>query len=80
MTDPKTRGQMQRREERPLIRIGDFLNDISSEIIQPILPLFIAQLGEAAWQWASSEGVSDGLPSILKSSGCWSDRLGKESH
>ena len=61
-----------------LLGFVSFLNDISSEIIQPILPLFIAQLGGGSMAVGLIGGVSDGLPSILKVfSGCWSDRLGK---
>jgi MFS family permease len=55
-----------------------FLCDISSEIIQPILPLFIASLGGGSMAVGLIGGISDGLPSILKVfSGCWSDRMGK---
>ena len=60
-----------------LLGFVSFLNDISSEIIQPILPLFIAQLG-GSMAVGLIGGVSDGLPSILKLlSGCYSDRLGR---
>ncbi|MGB3919736.1 MFS transporter [Methanothrix sp.] len=61
-----------------LLGFVSFLNDISSEIIQPILPLFIAQLGGGSMAVGLIGGVSDGLPSILKLlSGCYSDRLGR---
>jgi MFS family permease len=54
------------------------LNDISSEIIQPILPLFITTLGGGSLALGLIGGISDGLPSILKVfAGYWSDRLGK---
>lgn len=71
-TDAKTRMNVL------LLGVVSFLNDISSEIIQPILPLFIAQLGGGSMAVGLIGGVSDGLPSILKVlSGCWSDRLGR---
>ncbi len=61
-----------------LLGLVSFLNDISSEIIQPILPLFIAQLGGGSMAVGLIGGVSDGLPSILKVlSGCWSDHMGR---
>jgi len=71
-TDAKTRMNVL------LLGVVSFLNDISSEIIQPILPLFIAQRGGGSMAVGLIGGVSDGLPSILKVlSGCWSDRLGR---
>ncbi|MGV8175134.1 MAG: MFS transporter [Methanothrix sp.] len=61
-----------------LLGLVSLLNDISSEIIQPILPLFIASLGGGSLAVGLVGGFSDGLPSILKLfSGCWSDRLGR---
>jgi MFS family permease len=54
------------------------LNDISSEIIQPILPLFITLLGGGATVVGLIGGISDGLPSILQVfAGYWSDRWGR---
>ena len=54
------------------------LNDIGSEIIQPVLPIFIATLGGGSLAIGLIGGVSDGLPSIFKLlAGCWSDRLGR---
>jgi len=61
-----------------LLGFVSLLNDISSEIIQPVLPLFISSLGAGSLAVGLIGGISDGLPSILKIfSGCWSDRLGK---
>jgi MFS family permease len=61
-----------------LLGVVSFLNDISSEIIQPILPLFIASLGGSSLAVGLIGGISDGLPSLLKLlAGCWSDRLGR---
>ena len=72
MVDPKT--------QKNIILLGfvSLLNDISSEIIQPILPLFIASLGGGSLAIGLIGGISDGLPSILKVfAGYWSDRLGR---
>ena len=61
-----------------LLGLVSLLNDISSEIIQPVLPLFIASLGGGSMAVGLIGGISDGLPSLLKVlAGCWSDRLGK---
>lgn len=61
-----------------LLGLVSLLNDISSEIIQPILPLFIASLGGGSMAVGLIGGISDGLPSILKVfAGYWSDRLGR---
>ncbi len=67
-------------EKRNIYLLGlvSLLNDASSEIIQPILPLFIASLGAGGIAIGLIGGLSDGLPSLLKVvSGCWSDRLGR---
>lgn len=64
---------------RNIVLLGfvSLLNDISSEIIQPILPLFITSLGGGGLALGLVGGISDGLPSILKIfAGYWSDRLG----
>ena len=61
-----------------LLGFVSLLNDISSEIIQPILPLFIASLGGGSLAVGLIGGISDGLPSLLKvMAGYGSDRLGK---
>ncbi len=72
MSDPKT--------SKNILLLGfvSLLNDISSEIIQPILPLFIASLGGSSLAVGLIGGISDGLPSLLKIlAGYGSDRLGK---
>lgn len=72
MTDPKAGKNIL------LLGFVSLLNDISSEIIQPILPLFITSLGGGAVAVGLIGGISDGLPSILQVFvGYWSDRWGK---
>ncbi|MDM7934431.1 MAG: MFS transporter [Methanothrix sp.] len=61
-----------------LLGLVSLLNDISSEIIQPILPLLITSLGGGSLAVGLIGGLSDGLPSLLQLvSGYWSDRTGK---
>jgi MFS family permease len=72
VSDPKTRKNIL------LLGFVSLLNDISSEIIQPILPIFITAIGGGSLAVGLIGGVSDGLPSLLKIiAGCWSDRLGR---
>lgn len=61
-----------------LLGIVSFLNDISSEMIIPILPMFITALGGAGLIVGLIGGLQDSISSILKVlSGYWSDRVGK---
>jgi MFS family permease len=61
-----------------LLGIVSFLNDLSSEMIFPILPLFITTLGGAGLIVGLIGGLQDSISSILKVlSGYWSDRTGK---
>ena len=61
-----------------LLGLVSFLNDISSEIIQPVLPLFLSSLGGGSIAVGLVGGSSEGLPSLIKLfSGCWSDRIGR---
>ena len=61
-----------------LLGIVSFLNDLSSEMIIPILPMFITALGGAVWIVGLIGGLQDSISSILKVlSGYWSDRLGR---
>lgn len=72
MSDPKS--------SKNILLLGfvSLLNDISSEIIQPVLPIFIASLGGSSLAVGLIGGISDGLPSLFKVlAGYWSDRLGK---
>jgi sugar phosphate permease len=62
-----------------LLGLVSLLNDASSEIIQPILPLFISSLGGGAVAIGLVGGFSDGIPSILKIfSGYWADKMGNK--
>jgi MFS family permease len=79
---PKGENGRQPGEERKsniiLLGLVSLLNDMSSEIIQPILPLFIASLGGGGVAIGLVGGLGDGIPSILKIfSGHWADRLGR---
>lgn len=61
-----------------LLGIVSFLNDLSSEMIIPILPMFIAALGGAGLAVGLIGGLRDSISSILKVlCGYWSDRAGK---
>lgn len=72
MSNPKKSGNI------VLLGLVSLLNDISSEVIQPVLPLFITALGGSSMAIGLIGGVSDGLPSIFKLlAGCWSDRAGR---
>jgi hypothetical protein len=60
--------------------LASLLNDLSSEIIQPILPLFITYLGGGGLAIGLIGGLSDGIPSILKIfSGYYADKIGSTS-
>lgn len=60
-----------------LLGVASFLNDASSDIIFPLLPIFLTvHLGAGAAVLGLIEGVADALSSIFKLiSGVWSDRL-----
>jgi MFS family permease len=66
---------------RNVIAIGlvSLLNDASSEIIYPLLPVFLASgLGASAWAIGVIEGLAESTSSLLKLfAGYLSDRLGK---
>lgn len=70
----------QRRSRANIILLGvvSFINDASSKIIVPILPLFIAQLGGGGLAVGLTAGLSDSAASLAKLfAGYWSDRLGR---
>jgi MFS family permease len=61
-----------------LLGIVSFLNDASSEMIIPILPLFIASLGGTGLIIGLIGGIRDSISSLLKViCGYWSDKTGK---
>jgi MFS family permease len=64
-----------------MMGLVSLLNDCSSEMINPLLPIFFAGLVggvEAAFWVGLSEGIAETTAAILKMlSGRWSDRLGK---
>ncbi len=61
-----------------LLGIVSFLNDLSSEMIMPILPMFITALGGTGLIVGLIGGLRDSISSILKVfAGYWSDKSGK---
>lgn len=61
-----------------LLGIVSFLTDVSSEMITPILPMFLTTLGGAGLIVGLLGGLRDSISSILTVfSGFWSDRIGK---
>lgn len=61
-----------------LLGIVSFLNDFSSEMIMPILPMFITALGGGGLSVGLIGGLRDSISSILKVfCGYWSDKTGK---
>ncbi|MFP5246687.1 MAG: MFS transporter, partial [Thermoanaerobaculia bacterium] len=62
-----------------LLGIAALLNDAASELLYPLLPIFLTTtLGATPAVIGLIEGAADGLASILKYvSGAWSDRAGR---
>lgn len=61
-----------------LLGIVSLINDLSSEMIMPILPLFITALGGTGLVVGLIGGLRDSISSILKVlCGYWSDKTGK---
>lgn len=64
-----------------MIALGvvSFLTDVSSEMIYPLLPIFLtATLGASASTLGAIEGAAETTASLLKlASGWWSDRIGR---
>jgi len=61
-----------------LLGIVSLLTDLSSEMMMPILPMFIITLGGTAFVVGLIGGLGDSIASILKVfSGYWSDRYGR---
>lgn len=63
----------------PVIRATGFVSfftDMGSEIIYPILPIFLTQLGASRTMIGAIEGMAEGLPALIKLvSGAVSDRI-----
>ncbi len=61
-----------------LLGIVSFLVDVSSEMIMPLLPMFIVALGGAGLVVGLIGGLGDSIASLLTVfSGYWSDKFGK---
>ncbi|MBI2522810.1 MFS transporter [Candidatus Woesearchaeota archaeon] len=61
-----------------LLGIASLLTDVSSEMINPILPMMIASLGGTGIIIGLAGGLRESIPSILNAiSGYWSDKIGK---
>ena len=61
-----------------LLGVVSLVNDISSDMILPILPLFIASIGGGAVAVGAIGGIADAFASILKAfSGYISDKFDK---
>ncbi len=63
----------------PVIRATGFVSfftDMGSEIIYPILPMFLTQLGASRTMIGAIEGMAEGLPALIKLvAGSLSDRI-----
>ena len=80
--DERAPGLLRRYRQLPanvfFISLVSLLNDASSEIIYPLLPVFLAgTLGASAWVVGLVEGGAESASSFLKLfAGYWSDRHG----
>ena len=61
-----------------LFSVVSLINDISSKMILPVLPLYIKQIGGTGLAIGLISGLGESLASLLKlASGYWSDKLRK---
>jgi len=61
-----------------LLGVVSLLTDTATEMIVPLLPLFLSTLGAGALALGWIEGLADAVASVLKLlSGRWSDRTGR---
>jgi MFS family permease len=61
-----------------ILSIVSFLNDLSSDMIMPILPMFLEALGASGQIVGLVGGIRDGISGLLKVlCGYWSDKTGK---
>jgi MFS family permease len=59
-----------------LLGWASFFNDVASEMVTPLLPVFLLSIGAGKQAIGWIEGVADALASLLKLfAGAWSDRL-----
>lgn len=78
--DGQTSDTLSRRLPRNVRLLGwaSLLNDVASEAIYPLLPLFLLGLGGSRTLLGFLEGLADTTASLLKFwAGTWSDRLGR---
>ena len=82
----KERGVRERKKKREggikrnVVLLGgtSLLTDLSSEMIHPLLPMFISALGGGGLVVGLIGGLGDGIGNILKIfAGFWADRRGK---
>jgi len=60
------------------LSLTSFINDTSSKIILPILPLFIKEIGGGGLAIGIISGFGEGIASLFKMvAGYWSDKIGK---
>src|SRR5687768_15108415 len=74
-----TTGRTSKRLPSAVIALGitSFFTDVGSEMIFPLLPVFVASIGAAPMFLGLVEGVADATSSLLKlASGYASDRAG----
>jgi MFS family permease len=61
-----------------ILSVVSFLNDLSSDMIMPILPMFLESLGATGKIVGLVGGIRDGISGLLKVlCGYWSDKTGK---
>lgn len=59
-----------------LLGWASFFNDVASEMIAPLLPVFLLSIGAGKQAIGWIEGVADAISSLLKLfAGAWSDRM-----
>ena len=78
MTDEENKNQKGGFRNVIILSIVSFLNDLSSEMIMPILPMFLESLGASGKIVGLVGGIRDGISGLLKVlCGYWSDKTGK---
>jgi MFS family permease len=59
-----------------VLGIASFLTDVSSEMVYPLIPLYLASIGASSSIIGFIEGLAESIASLLKVfSGYWSDRI-----